>query len=67
MPERGWDSVTVPGAVSAWVDLSSRFGKLPFSVLFEPAIDLAERGYHVSPIVATLWRRAQDVLGRQPD
>ena len=66
MPERGWDSVTVPGAVSAWIDLSNRFGKLPFSVLFEPAIDLAERGFHVSPIIATLWRRAQDVLGRQP-
>ena len=30
MPERGWESVTVPGAVSAWVDLSQRFGKLPF-------------------------------------
>src|SRR3712207_3548256 len=24
MPERGWESVTVPGAVSAWVDLSDR-------------------------------------------
>ena len=28
MPHRGWNSVTVPGAVSAWVDLSARFGKL---------------------------------------
>ena len=23
MPQRGWDSVTVPGAISAWVELSS--------------------------------------------
>ena len=37
-PRRGWESVTVPGAVSAWVDLSTRFGKLPFEKLFEPAI-----------------------------
>jgi gamma-glutamyltranspeptidase/glutathione hydrolase len=29
MPATGWDSVTVPGAVSAWVALSERFGKLP--------------------------------------
>ena len=29
-PKRGWDAVTVPGAVSAWVALSRRFGKLPF-------------------------------------
>ena len=36
MPLRGWHSVTVPGAVSAWVELSARFGKLPFEKLFEP-------------------------------
>jgi len=28
MPARGWDSVSVPGAVSAWVELSKKFGKL---------------------------------------
>jgi gamma-glutamyltranspeptidase/glutathione hydrolase len=66
MPERGWESVTVPGAVSAWVDLSTRFGKLPFPTLFEPAIDLAERGFHVSPVIAELWRRAEQLLGKSP-
>jgi gamma-glutamyltranspeptidase / glutathione hydrolase len=66
MPERGWDSVTVPGAVSAWVDLSNRFGKLPFATLLEPAIDLAERGFHVSPVIAALWRRAEALLASQP-
>ena len=44
---RGWDSVTVPGAVAGWVALSQRFGKLPFADLLEPAIELAERGYGV--------------------
>ncbi|MEM6896905.1 MAG: gamma-glutamyltransferase, partial [Pseudomonadota bacterium] len=34
VPFTGWDSVTVPGAVSAWVALSDRFGKLPFATLF---------------------------------
>src|SRR5689334_19722662 len=29
MPSKGWDAVTVPGAVSAWVALSDRFRKLP--------------------------------------
>jgi gamma-glutamyltranspeptidase/glutathione hydrolase len=66
MPERGWETVTVPGAVSAWADLSTRFGKLPFQTLFEPAIDLAERGFHVSPIIATLWQRGGAILGQQP-
>ena len=44
MPERGWKSVTVPGAVAAWVALSRRFGKLAFADLFAPAIALRPRG-----------------------
>ena len=32
-PQRGFDAVTVPGAVSSWVALSERFGKLPFADL----------------------------------
>jgi gamma-glutamyltranspeptidase/glutathione hydrolase len=66
MPLRGWDSVTVPGAVSAWVDLSRRFGKLPFTALFEPAISYAEGGYLVSPVIAETWRRAAVELKSQP-
>ncbi|MFN7104281.1 MAG: gamma-glutamyltransferase, partial [Pseudorhizobium sp.] len=66
MPQRGWNSVTVPGAVAAWVDLSARFGKLPFETLFEPAIDYASRGYHVTPVIAELWRRGADTLQTQP-
>jgi gamma-glutamyltranspeptidase/glutathione hydrolase len=34
MPLLGWDSVTVPGAVSSWVELSDRFGRLPFVTAF---------------------------------
>lgn len=66
MPQRGWESVTVPGAVSAWVTLSERFGKLPFEALFEPAIRLAERGYIVTPVIAALWARAADLLAGEP-
>ena len=58
MPNRGWDSVTVPGAVSAWVTLSERFGRLPFATLFESAIDYAERGFHVGPKTAFYWHWA---------
>jgi len=57
-PKRGWDSVTVPGAVSAWVALSQRFGKLPFADLLAPAIDTAERGYAVPVIVQQKWVNA---------
>ena len=57
MPTTGWDAVTVPGAVSAWVMLSQRFGKLPFADLFEFAIRYATDGYMVSPTIARLWGR----------
>jgi gamma-glutamyltranspeptidase/glutathione hydrolase len=57
MPTRGWDAVTVPGAVSAWVELSKRFGKLPFADLFEPAIRYAADGYMVSPTISRLWAK----------
>ncbi len=52
VPLRGWNSVTVPGAVSAWVELHDRFGRLPFERLFEPAIGYGRDGFLVSPTVA---------------
>ena len=66
MPYRGWDTVTVPGAVSAWVSLSERFGKLPFTSLFEPAIGYAQNGFIVTPMIAELWDRAAKELGEYP-
>ncbi len=59
MPTLGWDPVTVPGAVSAWVALSRRFGALPFEAIFEPAVHYARQGYLVSPITARAWRTAE--------
>ncbi|HST04737.1 MAG TPA: gamma-glutamyltransferase family protein [Chloroflexia bacterium] len=58
MPQKGWMAVTVPGAPALWRDLHARFGKLPFSYLFEPAIMFATSGYPVSPIVAYYWARS---------
>ena len=66
VPARGWNSVSVPGAVSAWVEMSSRFGKLPFEKLFEPAIRYANEGYLVSPFVATRWAFQVPELKVQP-
>ena len=57
MPILGWDAVTVPGCVSAWVALSERYGKLPFETLFETAIRYAREGYMVSPITSASWAR----------
>ncbi|MCP5271498.1 MAG: gamma-glutamyltransferase family protein [Burkholderiaceae bacterium] len=66
LPMRGWDSVTVPGAVAGWVALSERFGKLPFGDLLQPAIELAERGYGVGVVTADKWARAVPALENEP-
>ncbi len=65
-PVRGWDSVTVPGAVAGWMAMSQRFGKLPFADLMEPAIEIAERGYAVPPVVQQKWVNAVPLLENQP-
>jgi gamma-glutamyltranspeptidase/glutathione hydrolase len=41
MPLLGWDAVTVPGAVDAWVKA--------------PAVEYANNGFIVSPITAARW------------
>ena len=48
IPSIGWFPITVPGAVSAWVALSERFGLLPFERLFNPAIQYACDGFLLS-------------------
>ncbi|MEN9844514.1 MAG: putative gamma-glutamyltransferase YwrD [Pseudomonadota bacterium] len=65
-PKRGMDSVTVPGMVSGWVALSERFGRLPFADVMQPAIEVAERGYLIPPVVQSKWAAAADELKSQP-
>jgi len=65
-PMRGWDSVTVPGALAGWEELHKRFGSLPFGDLLQPAIEIAEKGYAVAPVVAHKWGAAIPDLHQQP-
>jgi gamma-glutamyltranspeptidase/glutathione hydrolase len=65
-PKRGWDSVTVPGALAGWEQLHRRFGSLPLGDLLQPAIEIAERGYAMAPVVAHKWAAAIPELRDQP-
>ncbi len=65
-PVRGIDSITVPGAVSAWVAMNKRFGKLPLADVLAPAMEIAERGYAVPPVVQGKWAAAAPLLKDQP-
>ncbi|KAB3531551.1 gamma-glutamyltransferase [Alkaliphilus serpentinus] len=61
IPKFGWTPVTVPGAPAAWAELSEKFGKLPLTEVLAPAIEYAEKGHAVAPIVAKYWERAHVV------
>ena len=65
-PKRGWDSVTVPGALAGWEELHRRFGSLSLGDLLQPAIETAERGYAMAPVVAHKWAAAIPELRDQP-
>jgi gamma-glutamyltranspeptidase/glutathione hydrolase len=66
VPMRGWNSVTVPGAVSAWAALHARFGRLPFERVFERAIGYGREGFLISPTVAAQWASQVAELRSQP-
>lgn len=52
---QGWEAVTVPGAVSAWVALQERFGAVSLDKVLGPAIRYAEDGYAVTEVVSSIW------------
>ena len=58
MPKRGWIPVMVPGAPSAWAELSEKFGRLPLEKVLEPAITYAREGYPVGSVISKIWNNA---------
>jgi len=64
MPQEGIQSVTVPGCVDGWSKLHRKFGKLPWSELFQPAIYFAEHGYPVTEMIGEAWKMEEAKLGR---
>jgi gamma-glutamyltranspeptidase/glutathione hydrolase len=66
VPVRGWNSVSAPGCVSAWVEMHKRWGKLPFEKLFERAIQYGREGFLVSPTIAGQWEKQVAELKSQP-
>ncbi len=58
IPTHGFIPVTVPGAPSAWAELAAKFGNLPLTESMQPAVEYAERGYPLSPVLGSYWRRA---------
>lgn len=60
----GGRSVGTPGIVRLLYDTHNKYGSLPWADLVQPAIDLAERGFEVSPRLNELVTRDQERLSR---
>ena len=58
IPRFGFIPVTVPGAPSAWCELSKKFGRLPLTEVLKPAIRYANEGYPLTPTLAYYWNLA---------
>ena len=67
IPIHGPLSWSVPGCVAGWQELHEKFGKLPVPDILQPAIDLAENGFAVSPLISAFWGSAAKGLSQYPD
>ena len=66
IPQRGWNSVSVPGCIAGWAEMHKKLGRLPFESLMAPAIEYAERGFAVSTIVQKKWQAQAEILRNEP-
>ena len=66
VPERGPWSITVPGGVHSWGEAHRRFGRLDWSFLLAPAIDLAS-GFPASPGWTEAIERSTRLFGDDGD
>ena len=59
-------AVTVPGTVSGWHTLVTERGRMPFATVLGPAIEYAEQGYAMSPVIGEAIAQSTPKLLRHP-
>ena len=60
LSQNGRLAVGVPGSVSGMFYTHQKFGKLPMSVLIQPAIDLAQKGFAITEREANLLNETKE-------
>src|SRR3546814_5022111 len=60
-------SVGVPGNIRLMEAVHERWGKLPWADIFQPAIDLAEKGYEATPALVNFMTAYADVWKDFPE
>jgi len=67
IPHRGVDSaITVPGMVDAWWSVWTRYGRLSWERLIEPAVRYADEGFPVSRNLLHWIERDRDLIAADP-
>lgn len=59
---QGAHAVTAPGTVAGWADTLSRFGRMALADALGPAIELAEDGFPVTPVISRGWQSQEQLL-----
>lgn len=62
----GGKAVSVPGELKGYWELHRRYGKLPWSQLFDPVIELCRRGHTVSPYLGRILQNNRKVIQASP-
>ncbi|MFQ6040079.1 MAG: gamma-glutamyltransferase [Candidatus Poribacteria bacterium] len=58
--EKGYTSITTPGAVSGLYEGLTRYGTISFQEAIQPALKLADEGFEVSQETARTWTSASE-------
>lgn len=59
----GYQSITTPGALLAYHEAQTRYGRLPWADVVAPAIEWAENGFPIRPNVFHWWEEGA-IMGR---
>jgi len=62
MPSRGPETITVPGALAGWDALLKKYGTITLAQALQPAIQYAQNGYPVTPVISGSWVAAERLL-----
>jgi gamma-glutamyltranspeptidase/glutathione hydrolase len=62
----GYLSAPVPSALKGYAVLHAAYGRLPWAKVIEPAAELAEKGFVMTPALSAGIKKHRDDLGRFP-
>ncbi len=62
---QGAHAVTVPGSAMGWHDTVEQFGRMTLADVLQPAIEVAEQGFVMTPAIGRGWAFQADLLAAQ--